>query len=528
VRRIVTLLAAGGLAAASVTAVVAPAESASAKATTTPGSVAWHTCDDMFLTELGIECGTLSVPLDATRQHGQRITLALSRLEHTAPPEDYQGIMLVNPGGPGGSGLALSFLGYLVPDDVRAAYDWIGFDPRGVGSSSPQVRCIPDYFVGPRPDYDIATGTEHEWLDRVQDYVQACRSNGVGLLNHLKTVDNVHDMDAIRRALGQEQLNFYGFSYGTYLAQVYATLFPDQVRRMVLDANVDPRNVWYDANISQDYAFETVIGLFFAWVAGYDSTYHLGDTAAEVEQVYYDARAELSAQPLGRLGPSELSDAVLVAGYVQALWPDIAQGLSDLVNDADPTILTGWYEAFMGPGDDNGYAMYLATECTDAPWPRDWDFWHADNSDVAEDAPFLTWPNAWFNAPCAFWAAPAGQPVDVDGSEAPPLLLVSETLDAATPFAGSLEVRSRFPDSVLVAIEGGTTHANSLAGNECVDGRIFAYLRDGSLPDRLPGNQADVTCAPLPAPVPAAAEAAATAGLGSHATGLSLLLSRPR
>ena len=475
----------------------------------------WTTCTDEFLQSIGAECGTLRVPLDYDEPDGRKVTLALSRLKHTVPERDFQGAMLVNPGGPGGSGLQFSFLGLLMPDDVRAAYDWIGFDPRGVGASTPSLSCIPDYFAGPRPDYDIdASHTKAQWRKRSKGYADACATAGGDLLDHVKTIDTVRDMNSIRAALRSPKLNFYGFSYGTYLTQVYTTTFPWRVGRMVLDPNVDPRQVWYRANLDQDVAFETVIDLFFDWIARHSATYQLGSTAAEDEAAYYTARAELAASPMGVLGPSELSDAVLPAGYLQAFWPDIAQALSDLVVRDDPAALIAWYESFDDPGNDNGYAMYLATECTDQNWPR----LHRlirDSRALDVDNPFLSWANAWFNAPCTFWRGEAATSKPYVHGKAP-LLLVSETLDGATPYSGSLEVRRRFPNSVLIATDGGTTHANSLAGNACVDEPIFAYLRDGTLPARDGGpGAADVVCAPLPEPEPVVAVPAPAAAAGA-------------
>jgi pimeloyl-ACP methyl ester carboxylesterase len=521
VRRIISICAAGLVAAAS--AVVGPAATTATAeqkpaAQTGKPAISWSRCDDAFLRDIGAKCGTLVVPLDWSRPTRGSVRLAVSRLRHTAPAKDYKGIMLANPGGPGGSGLAYAFLGYLMPDDVRAAYDWIGFDPRGVGSSEPALRCDANYFDGPRPDYDIGLtpAAKPLWLARSEGYADDCEQSGGDLLNHLRTVDNVRDMDAIRRALEAPKLNFYGFSYGTYLAQVYATLFPQRVGRMVLDGNVDPRNVWYQANLDQDVAFEVVIDLFFDWVADHDQVYALGDTAAKVEAAYYEARADLTAAPEGPLGPSELTDALLPAGYVQALWPDEAQALSDLVVRGDPAAITGWYEAFDGPGDDNGYAMYLATICTEGSSWTPVERLLADSAAIDETSPFFTWGNAWFNAPCSFWAAPRQPATEVNGSAAPPVLLISETLDAATPFSGSLEVRRRFPAASLIAVAGGTTHANSLSGNSCVDDRIYTYLRDGTVPTRLAGTGADVTCPAPPLPEPAPAGALAAAGSGSH------------
>jgi pimeloyl-ACP methyl ester carboxylesterase len=471
------------------------------------GSITWGPCTDETLVAFDAECGMLSVPLDYSRPRGQKIQVAVSRVRHTVPDDQYQGIMLVNPGGPGGSGLIYSVLGAFVPGDVGASYDWIGFDPRGVGASVPALSCDPDYTAGPRPPYDPTTRRiEAAWLKKSATYAFDCARSAGWLLGHLKTTDNVADMDAIRQALGEKQLNFYGFSYGTYLGEVYATQHPSQVRRMVLDSNVDPRRVWYGANIDQDYAFQTVIEVFFDWVARHDDVYGLGATAADVQAKYDAALASLAASPQGQLGASEWVDAFTAAGYVQVVWPDTAAAFSAFVNQGDPGPATDLYLDQDTPGDDNGYAMYLATECSDAPWPRSWLFWHRDNTRVAHDAPFLTWANAWFNAPCAFWPAASGRPVNVDGRKAPPILLLDETLDAATPFSGSLEVRRRFPASSLIATVGGTNHANSLFGGvSCVDDAVASYLTDGTLPARQAGSDADATCQPAPEPEPTVA-----------------------
>ncbi|RPI11382.1 MAG: alpha/beta fold hydrolase [Actinobacteria bacterium] len=218
--------------------------------------------------------------------------------------------MLVNPGGPGGSGLIYSVLGAFVPGAVGASYDWIGFDPRGVGDSVPALSCDPNYLAGPGPPDDAATlRIEFSWLLKSAKYAVDCARSGGFLLGHLKTTDNVADMDAIRQALGESRINFYGFSYGTYLGHVYATLCPSQVKRMVLDSNVDPRRVWYDANLDQDYGFETVIQKFFDWVALHDDVYGLGAANDDVEAKYYAALASLTANPQGQLGASEWVDA---------------------------------------------------------------------------------------------------------------------------------------------------------------------------------------------------------------------------
>jgi pimeloyl-ACP methyl ester carboxylesterase len=332
----------------------------------------------------------------------------------------------------------------------------------------------------------------------------------------MKTTDSARDMESIRKALGVRQINYYGFSYGTYLAQVYSTLFPSRVRRMVLDSNVDPRNVWYQANLNQDVAFDRVINIWFGWVARYHEVYHLGATRAAVRRLWYAQEQRLRRHPAGGLiGADEWTDAFVPAGYNQFFWPGLAEVFAAWVHEGDAQALKDAYDGAVGPGDDNGYAVYLAVQCTDVQWPTNWNRWRRDNWRLYVRYPFLTWDNAWYNAPCVFWGAPAGRPVRVNGRHVPGILLIDETLDAATPFAGSLEVRRRYPNASLIAEPGGTSHANSLFGNACVDDQIAAYLADGTLPARRPGNRPDAICAPLPQPVPSSQAASAVAAANS-------------
>jgi len=171
--------------------------------------------------------------------------------------------------------------------------------------------------------------------------------------------------------------------------------------------------------------------------------------------------------------------------------------------------LVSLYQGVDTPGDDNGFAVYNAVQCTDVQWPTSWAVWSKDNHRVNKIAPFETWGNAWFNAPCLHWPAPASAttPMQINGNGISSALLIDETLDAATPFGGSLEVRQLFPHSVLLAEPGGTTHADSLFGDLCVDNTIANYLASGKLPARNPNAKWDKTCKPLPVPTPSASSA---------------------
>ncbi len=503
---VVGVVAGGSTSAA--TAAPAPATTpASAAPAYTPPALHWGACSDPTLQHDGAQCTMMTVPLDYGRPRGTTIQIAVSRVMHTVPMSEYQGVMLTNPGGPGGSGLTLSTLGQLVPGGVGGDYDWIGFDPRGVGSSIPSLSCDGDYFGFDRPDYRPFTpALTRAWFRKTSAYAAACGKAGGLLLDHVRTTDTVADMESLRVALGQQKISYYGFSYGTYLGQVYATLHPDRVRRFVLDSNVDPRGVWYQANLDQDVAFDEVMPYFWTWIAQHDSVYHLGTSASAIQKRWYAVLAQVTRAPAdgGKIGPDEWTDAFLGAGYYVYGWADTASAYSRVVNDHDWKPLEALYVAAngaTGPGADNEYAMYSATQCSDVSWPSSWARWAQDNWTIYGRHPFETWANAQYNQVCRYWPGASGTPVKVTGSTTlPGMLLIDETHDAATPYEGSLYIRSLFTRSVLVEGVGGTTHAGSLSGVACTDDTVAAYLATGALPARVSGDRSDKQCSPVPPP----------------------------
>jgi hypothetical protein len=241
--------------------------------------------------------------------------------------------------------------------------------------------------------------------------------------------------------------------------------------------------------------------VYFRWIAKYHHDFHLGATHKAVSTRYYRTLAKLSRHPHGRLGPDEWTDAFESAGYDQSVWVEIARAWQAFTNGHPGRIIDEYLDED-GPGDDNEFAVYNAVQCTDIQWPTRWQRWQRDNASYAKKYPFLTWSNAWFNAPCLYWQAKASTPVQVNGTATKSALLVDETLDAATPYRGSLQVRKLYPHSSLVAEPGGTTHADALSGNRCVDEKIATYLKTGHRPARAKGRTADATCKPFPVPHP--------------------------
>ncbi|WP_289008216.1 alpha/beta hydrolase [uncultured Thermomonospora sp.] len=476
-------------------------------------SIAWRPCPahDPHLGDAlkGLECARLSVPLDHTRPNGRRITLALTRARHTAAR--FRGAVLLNRGGPGAAGRDLPALfTRALPKDVAASYDWIGFDPRGVGASRPALVCDtwPLHRGRARPDtVPRSRAAERELRKRAKRFADACARKYRDLLPYMGTRNWVEDLEAIRVALGHKKISYFGYSYGTYLGAAYATAYPGRVRRMVLDSVVRPSGVWYANNLAQNVAFEKRIRAFFGWVARHDGIYRLGGTAREVERAYYAVRRKVTAKPIGgRIGPAELDEIFLTTGYSDLQWGTYARALSDYAVRGNPGALRALWKA-PDRDSDNTYTMYLATECRDAAWPRDWSIWRRDaKRQYRAGNRFETWNNIWYNAPCAYWRAPGGPPPRVGRVRGvPPILLVHATEDAATPYPGALETHRLLPSSRLVVQRGGGNHGLSLGGDRCINQAVVAYLRSGALP---PGRRGvDLTC---PAPPPPAPDSAAS------------------
>ena len=386
-----------------------PSGSPAGSRTSAPAQVSalhWHNCSAQ---DTALRCASLPVPLDYSHPAGRKIVLALSEVPATAPPARQQGALLVNPGGPGGSGLGLaSFVAQGLDPSVASEYNIIGFDTRGVGSSVPALHCDPSFFTGVRPDYIPANQRDEQVLiSRAKTYAADCQHRFGWLLPFMTTENIARDMDAIRAAMGQQQISYFAYSYGTYIGQVYATLFPHRVRRMVLDSTVDPRGVWYADNIGQDYAFEGRMEAFFSWVASHPTVYGLGSTRAQVEQAWYRARAKLAAHPIAGpagplMGPDEFDDTFLQGGYTSALWPGLATALSAYLRTG---ATSRWSASTRRSARRTRTSSPSTTRwsAADVSWPRSWAKWNADTRRVYRTAPFQAWDNAWFNAACAFW-----------------------------------------------------------------------------------------------------------------------------
>ncbi|MFE1439933.1 alpha/beta hydrolase [Streptomyces sp. NPDC058739] len=469
----------------------------------------WQDCPPDWGLEQPIKCGWVTVPLDYAKPYGKQIKLAVDRIGHTGTPEERQGALLYNPGGPGGSGLRFPrrvVTGAPVWAKTAKAYDFVGFDPRGVGKSAP-ISCVdPQEFVkapkmDPVPDSEADKRAQRKLA---REYADGCAERSGEMLPHMTTPNTARDLDVIRAALGEKKLNFLGVSYGTYLGAVYGTLFPTHVRRMVVDSVVNPsrEKIWYQANLDQDVAFEGRWKDWQDWVAANDATYHLGTTRDAVQAKWLELRAAAKKSPLGGVvGPAELISFFQSAPYFDSTWASSARVLSawaagdtQAVVDAAAPDLS---DTAGNASSENGNAVYTAVECADAQWPTSWKKWDRDNTRLHRDHPFMTWSNAWMNLPCATWPAKQRTPVNVKTHKGlPPVLIVQADRDAATPYEGAVELHARFKGSRLITEKNAGSHGVTGLVNSCVNDRVDAYLLTGAL------DSSDVTCAAHATPKP--------------------------
>ncbi|MFF4360912.1 alpha/beta hydrolase [Streptomyces sp. NPDC001604] len=527
-KRATALGSAGVLAAATLIAGAVAAPSASATAGARPAKdreargaaiaaeraakagIDWQDCPADWGFEKPIQCGYVSVPVDYAHPYGKQIKLAVDRIGNTGTKEERQGALVYNPGGPGASGMRFPrrvTTKNPVWANVAKAYDFVGFDPRGVGHSAP-ISCIdPQEFVK-APKADPVPDSEADKLAQrklAAEYAKGCAERtGKAMLSQMTTPNTVRDLDVIRAALGEKKLNYLGVSYGTYIGAVYGTMFPGHLRRMIVDSVVNPsrEKIWYQANLDQDVAFEGRWKDWEDWVAANDAAFHLGTTRDAVQAKWLELRATAKKSPLGGVvGPAELISFFQSAPYYDSSWVPVATAFSKyfagdtkaLVDAAAPDMsdTAGNITA------ENGNAVYTAVECTDAKWPTSWKKWDKDNTELNKNYPFMTWANAWMNLPCATWPVKQRTPVNVKTHKGlPPVMIVQSTHDAATPYDGAVELHNRFQGSRLITEKDAGSHGVTGLVNPCINQKVDDYLLSGKL------DAADVTCTPHATPKP--------------------------
>lgn len=420
-----------------------------------------------------LECATLTVPLDWDDVDGETLGLAIAR--RPASGESI-GSVLVNPGGPGGSGI--EFLDYVffdgAFDEVTDRFDIVGWDPRGTNRSEAVIcdSSVADFrALDPTPDDARATD---ELNDTANEITKDCERVASDRLPHISTDDTVNDMEAIRRALGDEQMNFYGFSYGTALGSYYADEFPDLVRAIVLDGVVDPGADLEAFLTAQAQGFEDALDTIFDSCG---SSCPNGGSAKAYDRLAKQVEAKPIRLDGNALGPAELATAAISATYSPDGGPAFGEALQ-AAEDGDPGALLALADRYYGGTD---YTPYLAIECIDQDHPEGEEEWAEFVERLEKVSPRLGASIGYELLPCATWPVEPVErravPTAVGSS---PILVVGNTGDAATPFEQAQAMAERLDSAVLLTHEG-TGHTSY--GNPCVDEITAAYLAELTLPD---------------------------------------------
>ena len=438
----------------------------------------WRDCEDNF------ECATLPVALGDT---GRTLDLAVTRLPASG---ERIGALVVNPGGPGASAVDyLQAAHTQLPDPLGARFDLVAFDPRGVGRSEP-VECLDTdglaayLALDPSPD-DAAelAGV----VDGNRAFADGCGERSGDLLEHVSTTDVVSDLELLRRALGEEQLTYLGYSYGTAIGAAYLQAHPDRVRAAVLDGALDPTLSWDRLLEGQSRGFDVALEAFLADCERVTCAFRQaveGDLGAAYDAL--DARVD--ARPLevgeGRtLGPGELSLGVGAALYDREQgWPALAQGLAD-AEDGDGRVVQALADSYADRSAD-GYGPLLesnlAVNCVDRPWPADTASYTALADRVAAQSPRFGEGIVLSGLACAAWpAAATGRPAPVTAAGAPPVVVIGTSRDPATPYAWSVALADQLESGVLVSVDGDGHTAYRSGAPDCVLEPVTDYLLTG-------------------------------------------------
>ncbi|MCC5577508.1 alpha/beta fold hydrolase [Microtetraspora sp. AC03309] len=439
------------------------------------------------------ECTTIEVPMDYSAPGGPSVTLAVSRIK-TARPEVRRGVLLIIPGGPGSPGLNRpSTLVKKLPQEVLDRYDIIGFDPRGVGKSSP-VSCglapadLSLTRLKPYPDADGGVAENAAWSRRI---AEACARNGGPLIRHISTRNHARDIDRIRAALGEDKISYWGVSYGTYAGAVHATMFPGTTDRVVLDSNDDPD----PRKVSRQWLANYAVGVedsfpdFGAWAAARDSDYGLGTDAAAVRETFLDLAARLDHEPLAWPGakPEQLltgnllRETLLNALYSTANYPMLAGLMKAALNHAELPMPNQPEEAAL----QNTAAHAGATMCNDIEWPNS--IARHEQQVKRNRAVYPLTAGMPVNlGPCAYWPfTPAEQATRISSRGPANVLLIQNLRDPSTPYSGALKMREAFGQRArMVAVDSGGHGVYLANGNACGDRTVTDFLVTGHLPAR--------------------------------------------
>ncbi|MHA6762175.1 alpha/beta hydrolase [Streptacidiphilus sp. PAMC 29251] len=449
--------------------------------------LSWHSCDS------GFQCATVKVPLDYADPGSGDISLAVVRHQASGKGSTRLGSLLINPGGPGGS--AVDYAEYAAssyPAVVRASYDIVGVDPRGVAGSTP-VSCLSDKQMDAYTATDTTPDTPAEINTLVaadKSLAQGCEKLSGRLLPHVSTVDSARDMDVVRALLGDAKLNYLGKSYGTFLGATYAGLFPSRVGRMVLDGAMNPSLDALQLNSQQAGGFETAFDAFAADCVK-SSGCPLGSSTGQADTKLDQLFASWDAHPLNTGTSRKLDEAlgttgVIAAMYDQEQWPQLRGALTQAEHGDGSGLLTlsdQYYERDGSGHYSNLMYANAAVNCLDlstaATGPEQVE---QQLAAYRKASPHFGTTLAWGGLTCAYWPVkPTGAAHTIPAKGAAPIVVVGTTRDPATPYAWAQALAAQLDSGTLLSYDGDG-HTAYARGSQCIDGAVNVYLLTGRTP----------------------------------------------
>ncbi|HEX4866066.1 MAG TPA: alpha/beta hydrolase [Acidimicrobiales bacterium] len=424
----------------------------------------------------GFQCATVAVPVDYADPGGATLELALIR-RPAGSPDRRIGTLLVNPGGPGASGVRRVRRGFTISAEVADRFDIVGFDPRGVGDSTP-VSCGSTVAAFRGQDLDPDTPDEARALDAAARAVaDECASTEGDRLGHLGTVEVVHDIEVIRRDLGEVQISFVGLSYGTLIALLWADAYPGSVRAAVLDGVVDPAAGGDPTALSQMKVIDEAVRAMDDACAA-DSACPLTQQGLRLLAAYDElARRVETGEVAGHgVGPTQLVYAAFSATYGQERWPLLWQAVSDgLAGDLRGVAdMAAWFTGLVT------FAPFALVTCLDSTHPVGFAEWEHDADLAARLSPRFGRTAANELLPCAYWPAATRVPHSVEAAGAPPILVLGSTGDVATPYEQAQAVARRLRSGALLTVDDAGHVA--IGSSSCVGDAVTRYLVDLTVP----------------------------------------------
>ncbi|MFI6702716.1 alpha/beta hydrolase [Streptomyces sp. NPDC050509] len=442
------------------------------------------------------QCATMKAPLDYTKPGGTEIDLAVARKKATGPGKRL-GSLMVNPGGPGGSavGYLQAYAGIGYPAPVRAQYDMVAIDPRGVARSEP-VECLSGKEMDAYTQVDQTPDDQAEvtkLTESFKKFAQGCERRSGTVLPHVSTVEAARDMDVFRAVLGDRKLSYVGASYGTFLGATYAELFPKRTGRLVLDGAMDPSLPARELNRDQTAGFETAFRSF-AEDCVKQADCPLGrKSPADVSNRMKAFFAKLDARPVPAGGDRELTESLATTGVIAAMydesaWPQLREALAGAM-DGDGAALLALADSYYERESDGTYANLMfansAVNCLDLP-PS---FTGPDEVTKAlpsfeQASPVFGRGLAWAALNCTYWPTEAtGAPHRIEAKGAAPIVVVGTTRDPATPYKWARSLADQLSSGTLLTYNGDG-HTAYGRGSDCIDTAINAYLLEGTPPAR--------------------------------------------